>query len=488
MKRPNIVVIMSDQHNPHVMHCAGDPYVQTPHLDRLAATGVSFSQAYSAGPLCVPSRLTFLTSRYPSDIEVWKNSAALPSCTPTFAHPLALAGYETVLCGRMHFVGADQNHGFARRLVGDVSGAMRGTGADLFEGVWSLAGCGQHHASLKADAVGPGVATYEVYDRAVTARACQSLREYADRGCATPFCMVVGLLLPHNPYVCPPELFEHYLATLPDPVLGAPSDEHPAMASLRSTRDTETITMAEARRARAAYYGLVTVMDHSVGTIMDTLDATALAGDTVLVYVSDHGDLNGEHGMWWKDCFYEGAVGVPMLWSWPGRFRAGERVDTVASLLDVGPTLAELAGAEPLPERRGHSLAGLLAPEGAATDFPAAAFAETYALGQRPARMIRTGRWKLNAYHGYPDPQLFDMQADPGETHDLGRDPAYADIRAELLGRVMDGWDGDEVERRCRLRVAELNVTERWRSHGGAQCAEIWDMPAGCNSNAGSHL
>lgn len=481
MKRPNIVLIMSDQHNPHVMGCAGDPYVQTPNLDRMAGGGVRFSQNYCAGPLCVPSRLTFLTSRYPSDIEVWVNNAALPSHTPTFAHQLTLAGYETTLCGRMHFVDADQNHGFQRRLVGDVSGAMRGAGGEMFEGVWNTAGCGQSHGALMHDAVGPGTATYEVYDRAVTARACQTLHEYAEATGEQPFCMVVGMLLPHNPCVCRKNLFDYYMETLPDPELGAPPDEHPAVGSLRGTRDTATITLDEARRARAAYYGLVTVLDENIGAILNTLDETSLADDTVFIYISDHGDLNGEHGMWWKESFYEGAASVPMLWSWPGAFRAGAEVDAVTSLLDIGPTLADLAGAEPLPERRGSSLTGYLYPDGDTAGRPDAAFAETYALGQRPARMIRTDRWKLNAYYGYEDCQLFDLQADPGETHDLGRDPAYADVRRELRERVMEGWDGDHIEARHRLRVAELTVTQQWRSRGGAQCSEIWQMPAACN-------
>lgn len=482
MKRPSIVLIMSDQHNPHVMGCAGDPCAQTPNLDRMAESGVRFSSNYCAGPLCVPSRLTFLTSRYPSDIEVWTNSAALPSHAATFAHQLTLAGYETTLCGRMHFVDADQNHGFTRRLVGDVSGAMRGAGREMFEGVWNTAGCGQSHGALMDDAVGPGTATYEVYDRAVTARACREIREYADRGGEQPFCMVVGMLLPHNPCVCRKDLFDYYMDTLPDPDLGAPSDEHPAVGSLRDTRDTHTVTLEEARRARAAYYGLVTTMDGSIGQIIEALELTSLAEDTVLIYTSDHGDLNGEHGMWWKDSFYEGSVSVPMLWSWPGAFRAGAEVDAVTSLLDIGPTLADLAGAEPLPERRGSSLTGFLYPHGDTSTWPDVAFAETYALAQRPARMLRSGRYKLNVYHGYDDCQLFDMQTDPGEVHDLARDPAHADIRQELLDRATDGWDGDVIERRCALRSAELNLTQRWRSHAGATSSEIWDMPAGCNA------
>jgi len=481
MKQPNLLVIMSDQHNPHVMRFVGDSAVRTPNLDRLAARGVTFSQTYCAGPLCVPSRLTFMASRYPWDLEAWVNGSVIGSCVPTFAHQLTVAGYDTALCGRMHFIDQDQNHGFTRRLVGDVSGAAKMSPEGLFEGAWSRAGCGQDYTGLLPDAVGPGTATYAVYDDFVTRRACECLRDYAKQGGGRPFCLVVGMLLPHNPYVCPKALFDEYMAILPDPVLGHPADEHPALLHLRATRGTAHITLEQARRARAAYYGLVTCTDRNIGLILDTLAETQLAEETVVAYTSDHGDLNGEHGLWWKECFYEGSVGVPMIWAWPGRFRQGARVAAVTSLLDVGPTLAELAGANPLPERRGHSLSPFLYPDGDPSSWPNVAFAETYAREQRPARMIRTGRWKLNVYHGYDAPQLFDLEADPGETRDLGRDPAFADVRRELLERVLDGWNGDWVEGRCRLRSAELAATQAWLRAGGARQSERWDMPRGCN-------
>lgn len=476
---------MSDQHNPHVMGCAGDEFVKTPNLDRLAANGVMFPQTYCAGPLCVPSRLTFLTSRHPSDLEVWVNGAVIGPCEPTFAHQLTLAGYETTLCGRMHFVDRDQNHGFTRRLVGDVSGAVRAAPGGMFEGVWNPTGCGQDYRSLLDDAVGPGTAGYEVYDDAVTKGACDYLREHAEQRADDPFCLVVGMLLPHNPYVCPKDLFESYLYTLPDPVLGGPDDESPALKSLRFTRGTDRITMEQARRARAAYYGLVTCMDRNLGIILEALGDTPFADDTVVVYTSDHGDLNGEHGMWWKDCFYEGSVGVPMIWSWPEAFRRDHRVEAVTSLLDVGPTLVELAGGEPLPERRGRSLTCFLQPDSDPVNWPNVAFAETYAREQRPARMVRSGRWKLNAYHGYDDPQLFDLEADPKETNDLGRDPHLAEVRRELMALVADGWDGAHVEAQCRLRTAELATAQAWTRKGGARESEVWEMPVGRNVRQG---
>ncbi len=484
MARPNFLIIMSDQHNPRVMAHTGDEFVRTPNLDRLAASGVSFGNNYCAGPLCVPSRMTFLASQYPTDIEVWTNGGVLSSDVPTFAHPLSLAGYETTLCGRMHFVGPDQHHGFERRLVGDVSGAMRAIPSGRFEEVWSPAGCGQRYEGLLDDAVGPGLALYESYDRDVTERTCRFLEEHSGQsGDDRPFCLVVGMLLPHNPYVCAKELFDEYMDKLPAPenVGVFPDDEHPAVRELRRYRGTDRITPEQARRAQAAYYGLVTTTDQNVGRIMDALAEAGLAEDTVFMYTSDHGDMAGEHSLWWKDSFYEGSVGVPMIWSCPSRFQQNARPDAVTGLLDVGPTLTDLAGADPLPGARGHSLVPLLESDGDAADWPDTAFAETYAIGQRPARMLRSGRWKLVVYHGSEHPQLFDMVADPDETNDLGTDPEYAEIRRNLTDLVTDGWSGDWIERRVDQQAAEIKLTRQAAAQKKDGESEVWAMREGMN-------
>jgi len=485
MARPNLLVIMSDQHNPHVAGYAGESLVRTPNLDRLAARGVTFEQTYCPGPLCVPSRMAFVTGLYPRDLGIWTNGGRLDSDTPTFGHQLSLAGYETTLCGRMHFVGPDQQHGFDRRLVGDVSGAMEGRPeGGMFEGVWDPAGCGQGHRSLDDAAAGAGVASYAVYDDSVTERACRFLQDRGQGGEEQPFCMVVGFLLPHNPYVCPTELLEEYMDKLAGwtPPEACPPGEHPALVSMRRTRGVENITPEQARRGRAAYFGLVTLLDRNLGLIMEALAEAGLTDDTVVAYTSDHGELGGEHGMWWKDCFYDGSVKVPMLWSCPSRFRQGRRVNAVAGLLDVAPTLLELGGADPLPGQRGASLLGFLDSDREPADWPDAAFAETWAREQRPARMIRAGKWKLNVYDGYEAPQLFDMEADPGETNDLGADKRFADVRRELLERVLAGWAGSWQDGRDFSPSPEqAEIARRWREAGPHGECERWPFPTGCN-------
>jgi choline-sulfatase len=480
MDRPNFLVILSDQHNPHLAGYAGSNLVRTPNLDRLAATGVSFDSTYCPAPLCVPSRMAFMAGQYPCDLQIWTNEGVLDPHIPTFAHQLSLAGWETTLCGRMHFNGPDQHHGFEHRLAGDVSGAADPAPGGLFENIWSPAGCGQQYTGLLDDAVGPGQAAYAAYDADVTARARTYLRE---RPTDKPFCLVVGMLLPHNPYVCPPSLFEEYMDLLPslENVGILPDEEHPAVRALRQYRGTDRITPEQARRARAAYFGLITQMDENLGRILDELSAQGLDDNTIIAYTSDHGDMAGEHGLWWKDCFYEGSVRVPMVWSWPQQFRTDSSVPEAVSLLDIGETLIDLAGAEPLPGSRGHSLRPLLTAGAEATDWPDVAFAETCALGQRPARMIRSGRWKLNVYHGYEHPQLFDLETDPDENRDLGTSPDHAEVRQELLTRVMDNWSGERIEQQVRQHSAGRAIVRKWAASHPTGQSERWAMPTGVN-------
>lgn len=483
MPRPNLLLIMSDQHNPHIMGCTGDPLVRTPNLDRLAASGVLFERTYCAGPLCVPSRMSFMTGQFPNDLRIWTNGGVLSSDTPTFAHALSLADYDTMLCGRMHFVGPDQHHGFKRRLVGDVSGAMIGNGREMFGGIWNRAGCGQDYRSLLPDAVGPGWATYPEFDRHVTDRACEVLRQQSAADDDTPFAMVVGYLLPHNPYVCPRELFDEYMDKLEGKVVHEEhaGDETPALASLRQTRGTANITPEMARRARAAYLGLTTVLDQNIGQILDALAETGLADNTAVAYTSDHGDQAGEHGLWWKDTFYDGSAKVPMIWSCPSRFATGVRVPQVTSLLDIAPTLTDLAEATPLPAARGSSLRTFLETGTRPADWPDIAFAETYAREQRPARMICSGDWKLNLYHGYDHPQLFNLREDPTECQDLGRDAEYANIREELLARVRDGWSGEWIERTEEELRGQQQMVRQWHATIKLEENERWPMPPNIN-------
>ena len=460
---PNVLVLLSDQHSPHVLGCAGDPVVATPHLDRLAAGGVRFGSAYCQAPLCVPSRMSFLTGQQPSALGVWTNACFLASDVPTFAHALGAAGYETVLCGRMHFRGPDQRHGFLRRTVGDVIGSHAGGPGPDFGSV-PVSAAGQGRGSVEY--AGPGRISYQAYDDDVVAATIAELRARARRPDAPPFCLVAGFVLPHCPYICPPDLYAHYLDRVDVPALppGYLDRLHPAMRLWRERRGVDELSAAQVRHARAAYYGLVTRLDRNVGRILDALGAAGLAGNTVVVYTSDHGEMAGEHGLWWKSNLYEGAAGVPLIVSWPGRFAAGRAVAAVTSLVDVAPTLTELTGAPPLPAATGRSLVPwLTAGAGGPPDWPEEAFAEVVpGLGSPLARMVRRGRWKLILHEGYAAPQLFDLRRDPDELIDRGSDPACAAVREELLALARRDWSGARIEAELRRRGAGQAVLAAW--------------------------
>ncbi len=478
-QRPNILLVMSDQHNPHIVGCEGDSVVRTPRIDALAERGVRFASNYCPSPLCVPSRMSFLTSRYPSDQRVWSNSCVLDSSIPTFAHGLSVAGYETVLCGRMHFIGPDQRHGFEKRLVGDLSPQHPGTpGPRMLPSLHGSTSQTRPAAIIS----GPGQTEYQVFDETVTDAACEFLKARSD---GRPLCMVVGFVLPHCPFVCPRHLYQEYydkvqLPSLPDGHFDA---VHPFVHDYRRLRQIEDLTDEQVQSARAAYYGLITIVDGLVGQIVDVLAETALRDNTVVIYTSDHGDMAGEHGMWWKSNFYEGAGRVPLIVSWPGHFAEGRTVRQVSSLLDVGPTLLDLAGAESLPSVRGRSLLRFLLPGKVDTaDWPDETFAEHYSgKSEPPSRMIRSGPWKLIHYHGYEAPQLFNLDDDPDELNDLGSDPQFADIRNRLRVKVVDSWDPELVEREVTRRFEDVGILRQWGRVVQPACPDRWQAPPGAN-------
>ena len=474
--RPNILLIMSDQHSPHVLGCAGDKVVRTPTLDRLAERGVHFTNAYCGNPLCVPSRMTFLTSRHCSDIRVWTNGCRLQSDIPTFVHYLVNAGYETILCGRMHFVGSDQRHGFERRIIGDVHPKLEHI---------PLSTTGQTADGVKV--AGPGHTAYSCYDEEVTKVCCQFLDSWDRSPGDRPFFLTVGYVLPHCPYIAPKRLFDEYFDKVGAPQLpdGYHDSLHPFMRSWREHRKVDELTDEQVRTARAAYHGLVTLMDELIGDIISALSKTHFGEDTLIIYTSDHGEMAGEHGMWWKSSFYEGSVGVPLIISWPGHLAEGRTTAKITSLLDIGPTLTELVGGSPMSHVSGRSLMGFLTGDGGVPDWHDVAFAESGGLrDDAPGRMIRRGPWKLNYYHGYEHPQLFNLESDPEEWNDLGSDESYSDIRNELLAEVRAGWSGEEVMRAIEIAQKDRDTLREFQRNTRISTGDPpdrWTAPDGCN-------
>ena len=319
-----MLIVMSDQHSLRFMGSRGDTLIQTPALDKLASEGVSFNNCYCPSPLCVPSRMSFMTGRLPSGNRVLTNHDSLSSNIPTFAHALGAADYDCRLVGRMHFVGSDQLHGFARRDFGDIGSTWPGgTPPDM----GSLSNArGNRAAELPRS--GAGQTSYSRYDQLVLEKSLEVFDElsatYKQTG--RPFCLVVGLFLPHPPFIAPRELFEKYQGRTPAPSIPKrqPRDSASFDAAWYKACDFDSISESTQQLCAAAYYANVELIDSLFGQLSSRLDESGIAEDTALVYTSDHGEQLGERGMWWKSTFYDQSSKVPLIIRLPGTVQTGK--------------------------------------------------------------------------------------------------------------------------------------------------------------------
>jgi len=449
-RRPNILVIMADQLTPFALSIHGGP-AKTPHIAALADRGVVFDAAYCNSPLCSPSRAVFMSGRLPSKTGVYDNAAEFRSDIPTFAHHLRLAGYRTVLAGKMHFCGPDQLHGFEQRLTTDIYPADFGWTPD-----WGRphARPSWYHNMSSVTRAGLCVRSNQIdFDEEVVFFAERAIYDQARGSEQRPFCLVASLSHPHDPFAIPERWWDLYR----DEEIASPRTAldrgalHPHEERLWKICDMDgsSVTAEQVRRARRAYYGAISYVDDNVGRLMRALEATSLAKDTVVIVTSDHGEMLGERGFWYKMSFFEGACRVPLLVSAPALFPA-RRVPGAVSLADILPTLVEIGsdGASPpaIGDIDGRSLVPHLSGSGGHDE----AIGEYLAEGAiAPIVMIRRGRHKFVASPPDPD-QLYDLAADPEERRNLagaqGRAVMLAEFRAELARR----WDLAALDRAVR--------------------------------------
>lgn len=299
-----------------------------------------------------------------------------------------------------------------------------------------------------------------------------------------PLALVIGLCLPHNPLICSKSDFDFYMSKIesPEPMSRSYLDSlHPAMRMWRERRGVDNLTPEQNRRGLAAYYGLVAELDRSIGRIVEAIRDSLDLEDTIIVYTSDHGDMACEHGMWWKSSFYDGSARVPLIIASPHHRHGGEGEYGVVSLIDVGPTVLDIAGAQPLPGVTGRSFQGLLSPEPAVEWLDEVYCEYSGLLGDHPACMIRSGVWKLNYYSEFDSCQLFNMQEDPAEEHDIAQDLGYRRMVAELRRKILSRWSADNV----RDALSRQNL---WRTYLQSCCSlatahdpPVFVPPAGSN-------
>jgi choline-sulfatase len=440
--KPNILILMADQLTPSALAAYGNKICKTPNIDALARDGVVFDAAYANNPLCAPSRYVFMSGKLGSAIGAYDNAAELPSEVLTFGHYLRHAGYRTILSGKMHFCGADQLHGFEERLTTDIYPADFGWTPDWQQP--TVRPSWYHNMSSVIDA-GPCIRTNQLdFDDEVVAAARQKLFDIARDQDRRPFCLVVSMTHPHDPYAIAQQYWDMYQdAEIDAPrVPQAPQPDDPHSQRLRHVIDIERtpVTPQQTRNARRAYYGAISYVDEQVGRIRRTLEQTGLAEDTIIVLLADHGDMLGERGLWYKMSFFENACRVPLVVHAPARF-AARRVAASVSLVDILPTLVDFAydGAAPAyPDSiDGRSLLPHLQASGGHDGVSAEYFAEG---AVAPIIMLRRGQYKF--IHSPVDPdQLYDLARDPDELHNLRDDRAASAVLLQFRAELAARWD-----------------------------------------------
>ena len=444
--QPNILVIMADQLAPHFCGSYGHPVVKTPHMDRLAARGTRFDAAYCNSPLCAPSRFSFMSGQQISRIAGYDNAAEFPASIPTFAHYLRQQGYRTCLSGKMHFVGPDQLHGFEERLTTDIYPSDHAWTPDWEQpderiDKW-------YHNMDSVREAGVAATTFQIeYDDETCFFARRRLFEYAMNK-TTPFAMVASFIHPHDPYVARPEWWNLYRDEEIDMPVREPADDPHTRRLMKGIEaDKVAATEAEIRAARRAYYANTSYFDSKIGELVRTLEEAELLDDTIIIVTSDHGDMLGERGLWYKMNFFEHSARVPLIMAGPGVVH--RTVAEPVSLVDLLPTFLEIAsGGEVVSEDLGMPIDGRsLWPlaRGGAENADGEVIAEYCAeCASHPMFMIRRGQYKY-IHCDIDPPQLFDLDADPYERVNLATEPDHADRAAAFAQEVAERWDSDGI-------------------------------------------
>jgi choline-sulfatase len=473
MSRPNILVIQADQLTAKVLPMYGGPPLVTPHMERLAERGVTFLNAYCNNPVCAPSRAAMLTGRLSSAVGCYDNAADFPSSTLTLAHYLRHAGYRTCLSGKMHFAGAEQLHGFEERVTTDIYPSDFGWTADWSRtrqpyspsrmSLRSVVEAGLCERNLQID-----------YDEEVAYRAEQWLFDQARDSDDRPFLLWASFTHPHNPFVTTRPYWDLYdpdripLPTVPFVPI-AERDPWSQRYAYTIRADEHEISEAQLRTARHAYFAMTSYFDAQVGRLLGVLDRIRATDNTFVFVISDHGEMLGERGSWFKFQPFEWSVRVPMIVAGPGLARGRTEARGV-SLMDLLPTFNDLVSdgdpVAPVDPLDGASLAAMLhGSDGTRGDDVMIEF-----LGEgvyAPACILRKDGFKY-VHCRHDPPMLFDLRSDPDERVNLAGRPAHAALESALHGEELRRWNYDTLEQQIlasqqrRLFAQAALLQGRW--------------------------
>ena len=456
--RPNVLLIMTDTQRLDDMGAYGNPIIRTPHLDSLARGGAKFTHCHTQYPACMPARATVFTGRYPMAHGVWSNGVPLPETETTLAGIFAVAGYRTGGAGKFHFLPhwpyrksnlptmethPQPFYGFQEYHLGE-------DGRSGEHHLWIK----KHHPEHtgKPDDKIP----LELHNSTWTARHTIDFitRMVGEKKRFFAFCSFVD---PHQGYNPPPPYGTMYdPEDMPDPIRRDDELEHSRFRSTAQSRNMMSYTQ-RLKESRAKHYGEMTLIDDCVGRVLETLDTLGVRRNTLIVFVSDHGDMLGDHWLWWKGPYhYASCTNVPLFFNWPGRIPAGRTIDGLVQQTDILPTLCELVGLDVPLGVQGKSLAGAVLGRTSQTPYDYV-YVESVSTGayspdwqgpsgvRRPADnrqtidtfTIRNNQWRFTIFSGTDDGELYDLEKDPDEFENRFHDPAYAETRNELMAILL---------------------------------------------------
>ena len=444
MRAKNILVLCSDEHARSALGCSGHPIAQTPTLDTLATIGTRFSQAYTPSPICVPARACLATGSHVHENRCWSSAEPFHGQHDSWMRRLRDGDHAVVSVGKLHFRSSDDDNGFSEEIVPmHVANDGKGWPQALVRNPMPAF---TEAAELARD-VGSGDSDYTEYDRTITAEACRWLKRYPSKIKNKPWALFVSYVSPHYPLKAPREFFDLYAGRdMPDAIAGG-SDripDHPVLREMARFWDYDSYFDERSRDlGKRAYFGLCSFLDDNIRRVLEALEDSGAARDTVVIYISDHGEMLGEHGFWTKSVMYEASVGVPLIMSGGGVPVGVNR--TPVSLTDIAATVERIAGSagrstsEPWQARPLH-------------DFIEAPDADRFILseyhdGGSPTGffMVRQGPWKYVHYAGDHPCQLFNLETDPHEMADRGCDPAFEDHRERMQGLLTSILDPEAV-------------------------------------------
>lgn len=448
-KRPNILWICTDQQRYDTITCLGNKHIRTPHLDKLASQGTAFTHAFCQSPVCTPSRASFLTGRYPRVTGAYQNGQIINRDEVLVTKMLADAGYDCGLSGKLHLapchgreVEERIDDGYRHYKWSHQPADCENTNAYQ---LW-LKSKGYKYADLyHRDGYAHAGVPADLHQTTwCIDEAMNFINEKRDK----PWLMSVNIYAPHHPFDPPKEFFDRYDPDkLPDPdyVEGELANKPAFQRRDHGRKDYpyKDMTPHERRKIKAAYYAMIEHIDHNVGRIMKFLDDTGRREDTIVIFMSDHGELLGDHGIFLKGPYtYDCSVRVPLIISWPGQFKSGIASDALVELTDITPTILQAAGM-PIPYRvQGKPLNDLLM--GKTADHRDYVFCESYNTAVNTSQqvesisMVRTKTHKIAVQHGRPVGELYDLQADPGEHKNLWDSKEHSDLKTEMIKRCFD--------------------------------------------------